>query len=182
MAVNPISPALPADLPTTWINLQTIAANGSDVGLATQYGYNYLMAAVNAAQAGVNALGAAFPSLATNADLDTVNASITQNTAKIATLWDAVFTEITGNPFAIVFTSLDGVTVTAGVYNQSLARLECTGVTVNAVATHNATATTHQNLFVDGNASAATSSTETLEEHMVDPYAHQNLFIDGNNI
>lgn len=125
MAVNPISPALPADLPTTWINLQTIAANGSDVGLATQYGYNYLMQAVNAAQAGVNALGAAFPSLATNADLDTVNVSVAQNTAKIATLWDAVFTDITSNPFAIVFTSLDGVTVTAGNYNEALSRLEC---------------------------------------------------------
>lgn len=43
----------------------------------------------------------------------------------IATLWDAVFTNITGNPFTVAFTSLDGITVTAGIWNTAGARLEC---------------------------------------------------------
>lgn len=41
---------LPADLPTSWQPNQIVAPDGTAVGLAEQYGYNYLMAAVNAAQ------------------------------------------------------------------------------------------------------------------------------------
>lgn len=41
---------LPADLPTNWQANQIVAPDGTAVGLETQYGYNYLMAAVNAAQ------------------------------------------------------------------------------------------------------------------------------------
>lgn len=43
----------------------------------------------------------------------------------VTTLWDAVFTNITGNPFTVAFTSLDGITVTAGIWNTAGARLEC---------------------------------------------------------
>lgn len=50
---------------------------------------------------------------------------VAENSTKIDTLWDAVFTNITGNPFNIYFTSLSGITVTAGVYNTSQNRLEC---------------------------------------------------------
>lgn len=63
MAVNPINPPLPADLPENWQYGQTVAPNGADVGLAEQYGYNYLMQQVNAAQEGVNALGQAVEGL-----------------------------------------------------------------------------------------------------------------------
>ena len=43
----------------------------------------------------------------------------------IATLWDAVFSEITTNPFQITFADLTGITLTAGIWNSGLQRLEC---------------------------------------------------------
>lgn len=50
---------------------------------------------------------------------------VTQNTGRIATLWDAIFNDITTNPFQITFANLDGITLTSGVWNESLQRLEC---------------------------------------------------------
>lgn len=50
---------------------------------------------------------------------------LSQAEADIAQVKDALFTNITGNPFTIVFSSLEGVTVTAGVYNAAQSRLEC---------------------------------------------------------
>ncbi|WP_297234013.1 hypothetical protein [uncultured Flavonifractor sp.] len=47
---------LPADLPANWAGGQTVAPNGADVGLPEQYGYNYLMEAVNAAHRTINDL------------------------------------------------------------------------------------------------------------------------------
>lgn len=47
---------LPADLPTDWSVGQIVAPNGADAGLPTQYGYNYLMQQVNAAQQACNDL------------------------------------------------------------------------------------------------------------------------------
>ena len=72
MATNPIPSPLPADLPTNWVRGQTIAPAGTDVGLTKQYGYNYLMAAVNAAQSGVNTIGEAFSELATTEQIDNI--------------------------------------------------------------------------------------------------------------
>ena len=63
MAANPINPPLPADLPENWQNGQIVAPEGTDVGLSTQHGYNYLMQQVNAAQEGVNTLGQAVEDL-----------------------------------------------------------------------------------------------------------------------
>lgn len=63
MADNPIKTPLPADLPENWLNTQTIAATGADVGLSKQHGYNYLMQQVNAAQKGVNLLGSSIAGL-----------------------------------------------------------------------------------------------------------------------
>lgn len=51
--------------------------------------------------------------------------AVTQNTGKIATLWDAVFSDITTNPFQITFVDLSGITLTSGVWNASRQRLEC---------------------------------------------------------
>lgn len=61
---NPISTALPADLPTDWQQYQVVSPNGTEAGLSEQHGYNYLMEQVNAAQEGVNALGEAFEDVA----------------------------------------------------------------------------------------------------------------------
>lgn len=51
--------------------------------------------------------------------------TVQQNTSKIATLWDAVFSDITTNPFQITFVDLDGITLASGVWNSTLQRLEC---------------------------------------------------------
>lgn len=57
--------------------------------------------------------------------ISALTARVTVNEGKLTVLWDAVFTDVTKNPFAIVFTSLDGITVTAGNYNGAHGRLEC---------------------------------------------------------
>ena len=54
-----------------------------------------------------------------------LNKAVTQNTSKIQTLWDAVFSDITSNPFQITFADLTGITLKSGVWNASLQRLEC---------------------------------------------------------
>lgn len=60
MAEKPIKTPLPADLPEDWNIGQTVAPDGTAVGLTEQHGYNYLMAAVNRAQRGVNEVNEAF--------------------------------------------------------------------------------------------------------------------------
>lgn len=60
MAEKPIKTPLPADLPEDWNAGQIVAPDGTTVGLTEQHGYNYLMAAVNRAQSGVNAVNEAF--------------------------------------------------------------------------------------------------------------------------
>lgn len=72
MANNPITTPLPADLPTDWTYGQTIAANGSEVGLSQQHGYNYLMQQVNAAQQAAKQIGQAFSGLPSSSDLQNV--------------------------------------------------------------------------------------------------------------
>ena len=56
---NPITENLPADLPEDWGLDETLAPDGTYVGLTEQHGYNYLMAAVNAAQRAAKQLGEA---------------------------------------------------------------------------------------------------------------------------
>lgn len=56
MAEKPIKAPLPADLPEDWNAGQIVAPDGTSVGLTEKHGYNYLMAAVNRAQRGVNAV------------------------------------------------------------------------------------------------------------------------------
>lgn len=63
MAEKPIQTPLPADLPTNWQTGQIVAPTGAQVGYSQQYGYNYLMEQVNAAQQGINSLNNAFPEL-----------------------------------------------------------------------------------------------------------------------
>ena len=56
---------------------------------------------------------------------DSLASRLTQAEADIAQVKDALFTNITGNPFTLVFSSLEGFSVTAGVYNAAQSRLEC---------------------------------------------------------
>lgn len=60
---NPITVPLPQNLPTNWTYGQTVAPNGSEVGLPEQFGYNYLMEQVNAAQKAAQELGTALEGL-----------------------------------------------------------------------------------------------------------------------
>jgi len=64
MVDKPIASNLPADLPTNWQTNQIVSPNGTEVGLDTQHGFNYLAKQVNDAQAGVNTINNAFPGLA----------------------------------------------------------------------------------------------------------------------
>jgi hypothetical protein len=45
--------------------------------------------------------------------------------ARISRLEDALYSNITGNPFVITFGSLDGITLESGVWNVTNAMLEC---------------------------------------------------------
>lgn len=97
---------------------------------ATKEDYENYKAIALAAQATANqaillaqqAVGIAEQAAAAVIDLSNV---VQQNTSKITTLWDAVFGDITTNPFQITFANLDGITLTSGVWNATLQRLEC---------------------------------------------------------
>ena len=97
---------------------------------ATKEDYENYKAIALAAQATANqaillaqqAVGIAEQAAAAVVNLSNV---VQQNTSKITTLWDAVFGDITTNPFQITFANLDGITLTSGVWNATLQRLEC---------------------------------------------------------
>lgn len=97
---------------------------------ATKEDYENYKAIALAAQATANqaillaqqAVGIAEQAAAAVVDLSNV---VQQNTSKITTLWDAVFGDITTNPFQITFANLDGITLASGVWNATLQRLEC---------------------------------------------------------
>lgn len=97
---------------------------------ATKEDYENYKAIALAAQATANqaillaqqAVGIAEQAAAAVVDLSNV---VQQNTSKITTLWDAVFGDITTNPFQITFANLDGITLTSGVWNATHQRLEC---------------------------------------------------------
>lgn len=97
---------------------------------ATKEDYENYKAIALAVQAAANqaillaqqAVGIAEQAAAAVVDLSNV---VQQNTSKITTLWDAVFGDITTNPFQITFANLDGITLTSGVWNATLQRLEC---------------------------------------------------------
>jgi hypothetical protein len=59
------------------------------------------------------------------AEADALNVKIQENTGMITTLWNAVFMNITENPFEITFENLNGIIMEYGVWNELLARVEC---------------------------------------------------------
>ena len=44
---------------------------------------------------------------------------------RIVLLLNRVFTDITANPFIMTFTSLEGLNVSSGIWNESASRIEC---------------------------------------------------------
>lgn len=79
MANNPITVPLPADLPTDWTISQIVSPDGADSGQSEQYGYNYLMEQVNAAQTAAIQIGNAFPTLAVAAESLSASVQVTYN-------------------------------------------------------------------------------------------------------
>jgi len=97
---------------------------------ATKLDYETYKAIALAAQATANDAIAIAQQAVTVADgaaqaVISISNSVAQNTSKINTLWDAVFSDITTNPFQITFVNLSGITLTSGVWNATLQRLEC---------------------------------------------------------
>ena len=88
---------------------KALAQNAYNLALEALELARQALAAANAAQRAVDAL----------------TGIVAQNTSRISTLWDAVFSEVTTNPFTITFADLDGVTMSSGVWNATLQRLEC---------------------------------------------------------
>ena len=54
-----------------------------------------------------------------------VNTQLQEQAGKMQTMWDAVFSNITTNPFLITFENLDGIDLTNGVWNTAANRVEC---------------------------------------------------------
>lgn len=137
MTSNPINPPLPADLPTNWTFNQIVAPNGSEVGMAEQYGYNYLMQQVNAAQRGVNSLGKGMEdllpwSLASNENLlinwyfaDPINQRNLEETSAAGYFVDrwrtnSVNVKLTLGDGCIVATTLNNITVATWALIQNI--------------------------------------------------------------
>lgn len=66
---NIITVPLPADLPTDWQLSDIVAPNGTDAGLENQYGYNYLMEAVNNAQVAIQEVAEALVTMTLQAEI-----------------------------------------------------------------------------------------------------------------
>lgn len=62
-ATNPITVPLPADLPTSWQPMDIVPPDGDLAGLPEQYGYNYLMQQINAAQTALGQVASYYPQL-----------------------------------------------------------------------------------------------------------------------
>ena len=50
---------------------------------------------------------------------------LTQLSSKVETMWNAVYLDITTNPWSLTFSNLDGVTVLSGIWNEAFQRLDC---------------------------------------------------------
>lgn len=133
MATKPINTNPTADLPTTWTNGQTVAPNGPDVGLAAQYGYNYLNGKVNEALTDVGAINDAFSGL---------QAAIT-TTGILKGSNGAISAAVAGTDYVIPSGSITGtaggLSATLGVSKGGTGK---SSVTKNAILAGNASSTT----------------------------------------
>lgn len=78
-----------------------------------------------AAAAQTSAAAAKAQSAKAEEDVATFGATVADSNNKIDTVWNALFTDITTNPFTVGFANLDGITLIDGVWNSALQRLEC---------------------------------------------------------
>jgi hypothetical protein len=57
--------------------------------------------------------------------INALELQVIENTGKIALLWDAVFADMTTNPFLFAFADLSGITLIRGNWDQPQQRLDC---------------------------------------------------------
>lgn len=90
---------------------------------------SYKAIALGAQDAAVAASGDAASALikASSAEstVTSLSNTVADNKSKVTTLWDAVFSEVTSNPFTLIFSDLNDITLTSGVWNQANQRIEC---------------------------------------------------------
>lgn len=96
----------------------TIAQVNSAISIAQQ-----ALAAAQTAES--NSENAMTNAAAAINSIPTLQAQIEYNAGRIQILWDAIFSDITTNPFNVTFSDLEGITLTSGVWNATSQRLEC---------------------------------------------------------
>jgi hypothetical protein len=60
--------------------------------------------------------------------INAIELQVIENTGKIALLWDAVFADMTTNPFLFAFADLNGIYLIQGNWDQAQQRLDCSPV------------------------------------------------------
>jgi hypothetical protein len=60
--------------------------------------------------------------------IDAIELQVIENTGKIGLLWDAVFADMTTNPFLFAFADLNGITLIQGNWNRVHQSLDCSAV------------------------------------------------------
>lgn len=136
-ANNPITVPLPADLPTNWTANQTVGPNGADSGQAEQYGYNYLMAQVNAAQTAASELGDVITQLPSFDDIGgyiAMDTSIPAEDRQPNTLYGQNLADFTAAPATAAVSLLaDGHTLLGDVPVGSTVKLNVDGQPTNFI-------------------------------------------------
>lgn len=143
MATKPINTNPTADLPTNWTSGQTVAPAGTDVGLTTQHGYNYLGTKVNEALTDIGTINDAFTGLADKTVAFTVTLAAASWSLNAQTVSDVRF-ETTGYSYMVSPASAsypdyvsaeiyaDDVT-TSGQMTFHCTDVPSTGITVNVL-------------------------------------------------
>lgn len=118
------------DIVTIIGDAQVVSAFMSSGAYASMEAVEKALAAANAAQADIDLAklridGLVLDVAALQAENVDLRARVADNAAKTNLVYDAIFTDITTNPFLVTFGDLAGITFSAGIWNKSLARLEC---------------------------------------------------------
>lgn len=118
---NPINPAVVADLPENWTYAQIVSPNGTEAGLTTQHGYNYLNSKVNEALTAINTLGGAFANVPEMSGGKIPVADLPTNTANgVASLNANTKVPAAQIPLSVVTANLSTTWNGSGPYNQTV--------------------------------------------------------------
>lgn len=192
MANKPISTPLPADLPENWTYGQTVAPSGSEAGLSQQYGYNYLMQQVNAAQEAANTINDAFTGLASSTDLSgyipTSQKGAASGVASLDGTGKIPTAQIPALPYdASGSASAVQSNLTAHISNQqnphnvtaAQAGADPAGTATQEVATHNQSGTAHAD--IRALVSAAQSTADAAQPSIITITLTTSWTPSGNN-